>query len=1030
MAVAFLCLGLAQSVSAQSDAALIAGTLHSYSTMSAIGLEWDVTGDADHDAHATTRYRRRGATSWRQGPDLLRVDFNGSNMLAGSLLFLSPRTEYEVSVTLADPDGGGTSRTVVVSTRPVPVPPTGGRTWHVVPGSGGGDGSALAPFRGIAAAEAAALPGDTFLLHAGSYGGRVRLSRAGTAGRHVVWKAAGDGEVAINGVDVAASWVWLEGVTVAGQTYGLLTVGAPSNVVVTRATFRGNRDAIYLNQGGSDWYIADNVIVGITDPASGSFTGEGIDLNTTHGHTVAHNSITRVADGISEPGYNVDIVGNDVFDTSDDGIEADFGAANVRMLGNRVHNAVHNAISFQPQSSAPWYIVRNQIVGSVEAALKFRTTDRFVLAHNTIVHWGNAWPGSSMMCCNEGQLLRAFARNNLWISVQGGQIWGFDAFVADWRSDLDFDGFDWGAAADPFTYGGVTYPDVWSFAAASGLQTNGVRVSKDECFADFRVPGPSPASVPPQVMALRAGCNAIDAGAAVPGLNDGFAGAAPDMGAHEFGHTDAAYGPRAPAALALSPTSIGFGGVTVGTAAASRRVVASNGGGAPLAIAGVALGGSHPAEFRVVIDTCSGQTLGAGGTCHVDVAFAPRSEGRFHAVLTFASNAAGDPREVTLSGDGVAADTGAPPAPWTSRDVGSVGVAGSATHSGGVYTVRGSGVDIWGTADGFHLVSQSLTGDGTVTARVTRLDGIDPWVKAGVMIRAAATAGAQHASMFVTTGKGLAFQRRRSAGGTSVHTGSAGSAPRWVRLQRAGSVLIAFTSTTGTTWTEVGRDTITMPATVLVGLAVTSHDNTRLATATFDNVAVAAAPPPRPPLPDGWQSRDIGSVGRAGSAVESGGTFTVKGAGADIWGTADAFHFAWRSVTGDATIVARVASLTGTHEWTKVGVMFRASTTTGAPHATMLVSRTRGLAFQRRRTENATSLHTSGGAGAAPRWVRVQRRGNVFIAAVSTDGVAWTEVGRDTIVMPPSVLVGLAVTSHSTTALATGVYDNVAVTVP
>jgi hypothetical protein len=43
----------------------------------------------------------------------------------------------------------------------------------------------------------------------------------------------------------------------------------------------------------------------------------------------------------------------------------------------------------------------------------------------------------------EDHLLRSFARNNLWISVNGGQMWGFDAFTRDWRSDLDYDGFDW-----------------------------------------------------------------------------------------------------------------------------------------------------------------------------------------------------------------------------------------------------------------------------------------------------------------------------------------------------------------------------------------------------------------------------------------------------------------------------------------------------------------------------------------------------------------------------------------------------------
>ena len=57
-----------------------------------------------------------------------------------------------------------------------------------------------------------------------------------------------------------------------------------------------------------------------------------------------------------------------------------------------------------------WYIVRNQIIGNVEAPFKFRTTDRFVLLHNTLVNWGTAWPGDSFMCCNEDHLLRAIDR--------------------------------------------------------------------------------------------------------------------------------------------------------------------------------------------------------------------------------------------------------------------------------------------------------------------------------------------------------------------------------------------------------------------------------------------------------------------------------------------------------------------------------------------------------------------------------------------------------------------------------------------
>src|SRR5688572_17233688 len=181
-------------------------------------------------------------------------------------------------------------------------------------------------------------------------------------------------------------------------------------------------------------------------------------------------------------------------------------------------------------------------------------------------------------------------------------------------------------------------------------------------------------------------------------------------------------------------------------------------------------------------------------------------------------------------------------------------------------------------------------------------------------------------------------------------------------------------------------------------------------------------------LPAGWSSRDIGAVGQPGSASTSGGTYTVNGAGADVWGTADAFHFAYRPVTGDATITARVTSIQGAQAWTKVGVMIRATTQAGSAHAFMLVSTSNGVAFQRRLTTGGTTSNTIA-AGAAPRWVRLARSGSLITASVSSDGGAWTVVGSATLSMPSTVQVGLAVSSHDPARLATGTFDNVSVSV-
>jgi hypothetical protein len=536
---------------AQSADPTTPGAVRSYSTIYSIGIEWDILGDADHDATAAVEFRPTSTTTWRRALPLMRVDINGANMLAGSVLFLTPNTSYQVRLTLSDPDGGSETQTLTIATRPLPTPFPGGRVFHVTPGSGAGNGSPTSPFRGIAAAQTAAQPGDVLLLHAGNYGGRITFDKPGTAGRHIVWRAAGDGEALFAGIDVAASYVWLDGVTIRNQPYALMSKNAPSDVVITRSGFFNNHYSIYLQRGGSYWYIADNTIVGDTSIETESFDGEGIELNggfsESNGHVVAHNDITNIADGISNGDFNIDVFGNDIYDVSDDGFEGDPGGANIRVWGNRIHNAAHNGVSFQPQESAPWYILRNQLAGFKEAPFKFRTTDRAVIAHNTIVMWGK------MICCNDAHLLRSVVKNNLWISVAGGQIWDFGSSVRDWRTDFDSDGFDWGSSTVPFRYGGVVYSSVAALAAASGLEARGLRINRSTCFGTFNVPGPPLSPIPPQHMTLKAGCAALDAGTILPNINDGFVGTGPDLGAYELGQTLPAYGPRTTPPL-LPPT--------------------------------------------------------------------------------------------------------------------------------------------------------------------------------------------------------------------------------------------------------------------------------------------------------------------------------------------------------------------------------------------------------------------------------------------------------------------------------------------
>lgn len=171
-------------------------------------------------------------------------------------------------------------------------------------------------------------------------------------------------------------------------------------------------------------------------------------------------------------------------------------------------------------------------------------------------------------------------------------------------------------------------------------------------------------------------------------------------------------------------------------------------------------------------------------------------------------------------------------------DIGTVGLPGSSSESGGVWTLLGSGNDIWDTADGFHFRCAELTGDGFIQARLLGQTNTDLWAKAGLMIRDSLDAGSSHVFLAGTIGNGLALQHRPSSAALSQHD-SRGTYtyPVWLRLVRTGSVIRAYTSPDGANWTQTGSDLApTMTGTVFIGLALTSHNNAVLSEATFDNL--------------------------------------------------------------------------------------------------------------------------------------------------------------------------------------------------
>lgn len=364
------------------------------------------------------------------------------------------------------------------------------------------------------------------------------------------------------------------------------------------------------------------------------------------------------------------------------------------------------------------------------------------------------------------------------------------------------------------------------------------------------------------------------------------------------------------------------------------------------------------------------------------------------------------------------------PAPWVSADVGAPTLAGSASYAGGVFTIDGAGTDIWSGSDQFRFVYQQVSGDVEIVARVRSITNQHEWSKAGVMIRATLAANSAHAYAVVSAAKGVHFQRRPSAGALSSSTSaSTASPPAWIKAVRTGNTVTTSWSATGSSWTTIGSVALPLGASAYVGIAVTSHNVGARTTATVSDVAVI-----RKGLPQGQQSGDIGSPALAGTASYSSGTYTIKAGGTDIWGTTDQFHFVYQPMTGNGEVIARVASLSNAHAWSKAGVMIREALTAQSRHASLFASVSKGYAFQRRPETGGSSVHTSGGSGAPPGWVRLVRTGDRFDAYRSADGVSWSTVGSDTISMGDTVYVGLAVTSHNTTTATTAVIDSLRIT--
>ncbi len=414
LAVAILC-GLAGSAFAAESAVVPGDFIIERPTLLSLGFEWKISGDENRNAAVAVTYRKSGESKWRNALPLFRLggefiagpkpEFGGLNYynytvpptFAGSVLNLQPDTEYEVHFAMRDPDGvtGDAEKTVIVRTRKVPTPATGGHVYQVWPYSHKG---ALGPneFIGLLAAyymgadesdhnnvfPPRVRPGDIILVHAGvykdsrfiyggfdknietygtSYDGTYDLTASGTPDKPIVIKAAGDGEVVFDGAGndtlfnlLAGSYNYFDGITVKNTNVGFLLgikdiIGADGFTLINSRAINVGRVVRDDWAKSKDFYIANNVFLGRHDPQRltswigadvwakypefpAPITSEYAVKIYGQGHVVAHNYVANFHDAIDDATFGV---------PSDKPGEY---AASVDFYGNDMFNITDNCI--------------------------------------------------------------------------------------------------------------------------------------------------------------------------------------------------------------------------------------------------------------------------------------------------------------------------------------------------------------------------------------------------------------------------------------------------------------------------------------------------------------------------------------------------------------------------------------------------------------------------------------------------------------------------------------------------------------
>ena len=216
-------------------------------------------------------------------------------------------------------------------------------------------------------------------------------------------------------------------------------------------------------------------------------------------------------------------------------------------------------------------------------------------------------------------------------------------------------------------------------------------------------------------------------------------------------------------------------------------------------------------------------------------------------------------------------------------------------------------------ADTYEFVGTRLTGDGTITARLTSLagrvwagpaneapslgharPGLTSWAKAGLLITPSTRQGSSYAAVMASGGHGVRFQYDYTHDQAGLPGPIAVGAVRWLRLTRTGDTITGYDSSDGTDWQHVGSAQLaSLPKTVQVGMfatsPMTSAGAATQATASFDHVVIgsgADGAAPAAPNAMAWHAASIGTAPQdyyprlgSGGYRRAGSSVVVTGSG-------------------------------------------------------------------------------------------------------------------------------------------------------